>query len=201
MDGSPGLVVMGDDSSLRVHGFKSWRRILDGRGIFSHWFVVKSVLFVWKDRKNKKRGGGKPIKKPLIDTKYTYQWVERFVLCHTAIHKPRVKVNACGLITATVLNKSFQYFFSSKTTLHWKHIFPKCTYRARCRRGHMLKANHLQMFVFAWSKLPKSWLNTWNHFQLQKLSFGPLWWSSGQRACHLLQQFKFECCGRLQFFL
>ena len=30
MGGSPGLVVMGDDSCLRGHGFESRRRILDG---------------------------------------------------------------------------------------------------------------------------------------------------------------------------
>ena len=33
---SPGLVVMGDDSSSRGHGFESQRRILDGHDIFSH---------------------------------------------------------------------------------------------------------------------------------------------------------------------
>ena len=41
--GSPGLVVMGDSSCSRVRGFKSLGRILDGH--FSHWFVVKIVLF------------------------------------------------------------------------------------------------------------------------------------------------------------
>ena len=34
MGGSPGLVVMGDDSPSRDHGFKSWHRILDGHDIF-----------------------------------------------------------------------------------------------------------------------------------------------------------------------
>ena len=43
----PGLVVMGDDSSLKGRGFKSWHHILDWH--FSHWFVLKIVLFVWKD--------------------------------------------------------------------------------------------------------------------------------------------------------
>ena len=46
---SPGLVVMGDDSCSRGHGFESRCRILDGH--FSHWFVIKIVLFVWKDQK------------------------------------------------------------------------------------------------------------------------------------------------------
>ena len=41
--GSPGLVVMGDDSCLRGHGFKYWCLILDGQ--ISHLFVVKIVLF------------------------------------------------------------------------------------------------------------------------------------------------------------
>ena len=56
MGGSPGLVVMGGDSRSKGRGFKSWRQILDGHDIFSHWFVVKIVLFVWKDRNKRKRG-------------------------------------------------------------------------------------------------------------------------------------------------
>ena len=45
----PGLVVMDDDSCMRGCGFNPgtvyWMEI------FSHWFVVKIVLFVWIDRK------------------------------------------------------------------------------------------------------------------------------------------------------
>ena len=53
---------MGDDSSSRDHGFESRRRILDGH--FSHWFVVKFVLFVWKRSKiNEKEAGVGPFKK------------------------------------------------------------------------------------------------------------------------------------------
>ena len=44
MGGSPGLVVMGRDSSSKGHGFDSRRRILDGH--FSHLFFVKIVKFV-----------------------------------------------------------------------------------------------------------------------------------------------------------
>ena len=47
-----GLVVMGDDSCSKGCGFESWRRILDGHlDIASHSFVVKIVMFVWKDQK------------------------------------------------------------------------------------------------------------------------------------------------------
>ena len=46
---SPGLVVMGRDSRSKGRGFESRHRILDGH--FSHIFVVKIVMFVWKDRK------------------------------------------------------------------------------------------------------------------------------------------------------
>ena len=56
--GSPGLVVMGGDACSKGRGFKSRCRILDGHDIFSHWFVVKIVLFVRKRPKiNKKRPG------------------------------------------------------------------------------------------------------------------------------------------------
>ena len=54
---SPGLVVMGGDSSSEGCGFKSWHQILDGH--FSHTFVVKIVMmFVIKTKNNDKRGRG-----------------------------------------------------------------------------------------------------------------------------------------------
>ena len=48
---SLGLVVMGDISCLRDCGFESRCRIQDGHDIFSHLFVIKIVLFVWKGGK------------------------------------------------------------------------------------------------------------------------------------------------------
>ena len=56
MVGSPGLVVMGGDSWSECHLFESQHRILDGH--FSHIFVVKIVMFVWKDENKRKRGWG-----------------------------------------------------------------------------------------------------------------------------------------------
>ena len=53
LDGSPGLVVKGGDSWSEGHGFKSQHRILDGH--FSHMFVVKIVMFVWKDENKWKK--------------------------------------------------------------------------------------------------------------------------------------------------
>ena len=58
--GSPGLVVMGGDSCSEGHGFESQRRILDGHDIFSHIFVVKIVVFVWKDENKWKEGEDGP---------------------------------------------------------------------------------------------------------------------------------------------
>ena len=53
--GSPGLVVMGDDSRSKGRGFKS--RILDGHNIFSH-LIIKIVIVCLKRLKiNKKRPG------------------------------------------------------------------------------------------------------------------------------------------------
>ena len=46
---SLGLVVMGRDSGSKGHGFESQHCILDEH--FSHIFVEKIVLFVWKDWK------------------------------------------------------------------------------------------------------------------------------------------------------
>ena len=59
--GSPGLVVMGGDSRSKGRGFESRRLIPDGLDIFSHWFDVKIVLFVWKRLKiNEKEAGDGP---------------------------------------------------------------------------------------------------------------------------------------------
>ena len=59
---------MGDDSWMRGCEFKSWHCKLDGHDIFSHWFVVKIVLFVRKDRKNEKENGVGPFKKTITLT-------------------------------------------------------------------------------------------------------------------------------------
>ena len=61
--GSPGLVVMGDDSCLRGRGFKSRRHIWTW--YFSYLFLVKTVLFVWKDDNKQKEAGIRPFLKSL----------------------------------------------------------------------------------------------------------------------------------------
>ena len=64
---SPGLVVMGGDSCSEGRGFEYQRCILYGHNIFSHIFVERIVMFVWKDENNLKRGRGWPIfKKKLV---------------------------------------------------------------------------------------------------------------------------------------
>ena len=54
--GSPGLVVMGDNSCLKGHGFKSWCHILDG-----HFFTLiyyKNCIVCFKKTKNKQKKVG-----------------------------------------------------------------------------------------------------------------------------------------------
>ena len=58
--GSPGLVVMGGDSCSKDCEFESWHPIY-WMDIFSHLFVVKIVMYVWKDENKWKRGRGWPI--------------------------------------------------------------------------------------------------------------------------------------------
>ena len=71
--GSPGLVVMGDDSCSKGCGFKSWRRILDGHDFFSHWFFCKNCIICLKRTKlNKKRPGLAFLKKTLA--LHSRQW-------------------------------------------------------------------------------------------------------------------------------
>ena len=52
---SPGLVVMGGDSVLKVVGLNP--RTIYWMDIFSHIFVVKIVVFVWKDENKRKKPG------------------------------------------------------------------------------------------------------------------------------------------------
>ena len=58
LGGSPGLVVMGDYSSSKGCGFKSWRHILEGH--FPHLFVVKMYFLLEKTKINKKEAGVGP---------------------------------------------------------------------------------------------------------------------------------------------
>ena len=55
---SPGLVVMGDDSSLRGRGFKSRRRILDGHHIFFTFICCKNYIVSLKRQKIKEKVAG-----------------------------------------------------------------------------------------------------------------------------------------------
>ena len=56
LGGSPGVVVMGDDSCSRGRGFESERRILDGH--FLHCFVIKLYCLFEKTKNVRKRGRG-----------------------------------------------------------------------------------------------------------------------------------------------
>ena len=64
--GSPGLVVMGDNSYLRGREFESWRCILDGLDIINIFFVLKLYRLFEKTKNKWKRGWGWSIfKKPI----------------------------------------------------------------------------------------------------------------------------------------
>ena len=60
---SPGLVVTGDNSCLRGHGFEFRHCTLDGHDIDWHWFVVKIVLFVEKSENKQKEARVGPFQK------------------------------------------------------------------------------------------------------------------------------------------
>ena len=56
LGGSPGQVVMGGDSCSKGREFESQHCILNGH--FSHLFVAKILMCVWKDENKWKRGRG-----------------------------------------------------------------------------------------------------------------------------------------------
>ena len=80
---SPGLVVMGGDSCAKGCVFESRHRILDGH--FSHLFVVKIVICVWKEENKWKRGRGWPIflKKQYFTEDKLYLWKEHQLPSHS----------------------------------------------------------------------------------------------------------------------
>ena len=86
---SPSLVVMGDDSRSKGHGFKSRRHILDW--YFSHWFVVKIIFFVWiRPKINEKEAGVKSSKKQedvLFGARFLLTWI-RIMRCSINIGTP-----------------------------------------------------------------------------------------------------------------
>ena len=60
--GSPGLVVMGDDSWSKGRGLESWHHILDGIDIFYIDLLYKLYGCLFEKTENKrKRGRGWPI--------------------------------------------------------------------------------------------------------------------------------------------
>ena len=59
--GSPGLVVMGGDSCPKGRRFDP--STIYWMDIFSHLFVVKIVMFVWKDKNKLKEAGNCPLEK------------------------------------------------------------------------------------------------------------------------------------------
>ena len=70
--GSPGLVVLGGDSASKGRGFESLTHKQDGH--FSHLFVVKIVMFVWKDEKKWKEAGMAHLEKnPLHTVTFPHQ--------------------------------------------------------------------------------------------------------------------------------
>ena len=56
-------MVMGRDSCSEGHGFESRHCILDGHNIFSHKFVVRVVMFVWRMKINEKESEDVPFEK------------------------------------------------------------------------------------------------------------------------------------------
>ena len=61
MGGSPGLVVMGDNSSLRGNGFESRQHVLDGHDIFNIDLLLKLYCLFEKTEYKIKRGRDWPI--------------------------------------------------------------------------------------------------------------------------------------------
>ena len=63
MGGSPGLVVMGDDSCSKGCGFESWHRILDGHDIFTLICCKNCIVCLKRPKINEKEAGVDPFKK------------------------------------------------------------------------------------------------------------------------------------------
>ena len=94
MGGSPSLVVMVGDSCNAGCGFKSQHRGLDWH--FSHIFVVKIVMFVWKDEnKQKEEAGDGPLKQSFVQHKKSdeiKQWLRPKMQSHGGLKSPTLQI-------------------------------------------------------------------------------------------------------------
>ena len=84
--GSPGLVVMGDDSCSRGCGFKSRRHILDGH-FFTLICCTNCIVCLKRLKINKKEAGVGPFKKIESWRKHRCcAWVQKRVCCHRGLN-------------------------------------------------------------------------------------------------------------------
>ena len=95
LGGSSGLVVMGGDSCSEGLGFELRPHLLDGGNIISHIFVVRILMFVWKDEKEAEDGPflkKKQMWKLTWDDSDSWPWtheqkdVQMFFFCFSPIH-------------------------------------------------------------------------------------------------------------------
>ena len=134
------LVVLGGDSCSEGGGFESQRRILVGHDIFSHWFIVKIVLFVWKRPKINKKGPG------LANLKKSFRRLRE--------GSTRLRLPSCGLrfqsrlsTTTTTVIIILSLFRIYQPIRHWmdQRVF-QFTTRGRCIKGKQCQTIQL------WSK-------------------------------------------------
>ena len=171
MGGSPGLVVMGDDSYLRVCGFEPLRRILDGH--FSHWFVVKMYCLFEKTEKTKKEAGLGPFKKNIgynlrkclrvttvavsstiwcghsVSEKLTFLWYFMHVL-----FRATCRCNTLSTLCHTIVNLII-YYSGDCLRYDWRAVWPDL---AKSSKSWTVFRGFIYYLRISWTDFGKFWM-------------------------------------------
>ena len=151
---SSGLLVMGEDSGPGGFGFKSQHHILDGH--FLHLFVVKIVMFVWKDKNKWKRGRGGPIfntfakeANNLGDAKVGcmgFKWA--VLLFYTLFLGGPTTATFClvSFFSITILHKNCRL---------WRHLFPNLKMGQPGPLFHLFSSFQTNITIFTTNKCEK----------------------------------------------
>ena len=110
--GSSGLVVKGGDSQSDGCEFESLRCILDGH--FSYLFVVRIVMFVWKDKNKWKRGRVGPF------------FQKTYLIRHTQSQLANFPVSSWITCTYKICSCSTEKSTQNRITLQQQKIISNC---------------------------------------------------------------------------
>ena len=143
---------MGGDSCSKGCGFESQHHLLDGH--FSHLFIVKIVMFVWKDENKRKRGRDGHFLKKVLNSYSLLFCLLTFPKLFEVIKRDVRHVKVVVMKTSPKSSKELRFF--SRPNLGWdvstKSFFERskvCVATKMIGLSRILHKNDLQMIIWA----------------------------------------------------